>query len=104
MICVCVPPRERWNEEKEHIIKTHTIIESKELLNDLSNKLLEHKKTLVTSAETQIKYHISTVIIDKLKKTIDELLNNEKDLHRYVSTLRYTLETLIISKIINKRA
>ncbi|WP_455755950.1 hypothetical protein [Sulfurimonas sp.] len=71
-------------------------------MNKLSSKLLKHEKTLVTSEERKIKHYISTAIIEKLSKIIDELSNNEKDLHKYVSTLRYTLETLIISKLLIK--
>lgn len=75
-------------------------MESKKLLSELDQKLKKYKKILVTSSETQIKYHISTVIIEKLLKIIDELSNNTKDLHKHVSTLRYTLETLIITKLL----
>ncbi len=43
-------------------------------------------------------------MIEKLEKIIDELSNNETDLHKYVSTLRYTLETLIITKLLVKES
>lgn len=46
-----------------------------------------------------IKYHISKEVTNKLLLIIDEL-NKNKDLHKYVSTLRYTLETLIVTELL----
>jgi len=75
---------------------------SKNSLNKLKNKLEEHKNSLVISEETKIKYHLSVTLISKLSHIINELSNNHNDLHKLVSTLRYTLETLIITKLLIK--
>ncbi len=69
-------------------------------LSELKNKLEEHKNLLITSEETNIKYNLSTTLIDKLSQMINELSNSYNDLHKHVSTLRYVLETLIVTKLL----
>ncbi|OCL89406.1 hypothetical protein [Arcobacter porcinus] len=39
-------------------------------------------------------------MIDKLSQIINELASSNNDLHKHVSTLRYILETLIVSKLL----
>jgi len=85
-------------------MKEQNIKHSKNILNELSNKLDKYKSQLVKSEEAEIKHHISTAIIEKLLKVFEELEKNEKDLHKQVSTLRYTLETLIITRLLIKEA
>jgi len=78
-------------------MEKESIEHSKNILNELSNKLERYKSMLIKSEETEIKHHISTAIIEKLLKVFQELEKNEKDLHKQVATLRYTLETLIVT-------
>ena len=46
-----------------------------------------------------IKYEISKNITRKLEQIVEEL-DEKKDLHKYMSTLRYALETLIITELL----
>ena len=73
---------------------------SKDSLDELKGKLEEHKSSLIISEETNIKYNLSITLIDKLSHMINELSNSHNDLHKHVSTLRYTLETLIVTKLL----
>jgi len=73
---------------------------SKDNLNELKIKLEKNKSSLIVSEETNIKYNLSITLIDKLSQIIDELSNSNNDLHKHVSTLRYTLETLIVTKLL----
>ena len=70
-------------------------------MNELKTKLEKYKSSLITSEETSIKYDLSITLIDKLSQIIDELSKSDNDLHKLVSTLRYTLETLIVTKLLN---
>jgi ribosome-binding factor A len=73
---------------------------SKDSLDELKSKLEEHKNSLIISEETNIKYNLSITLIDKLSQMVNELSNSHNDLHKHVSTLRYTLETLIVTKLL----
>lgn len=73
---------------------------SKDSLDNLKSKLEEHKNSLIISEETNIKYNLSITLINKLSQMVNELSNSNNDLHKHVSTLRYTLETLIVSKLL----
>jgi hypothetical protein len=73
---------------------------SKDSLNELKSKLEKNKNSLIISEETNIKYNLSITLIDKLSQIINELSNSHNDLHKHVSTLRYILETLIVTKLL----
>ncbi len=69
-------------------------------LTDLKQKLKSSESTFVTSEDMSIKYDISYKIIDKLSNVITELIATDNDLQKHSSTLRYALETLIVSELL----
>lgn len=73
---------------------------AKDILNETQQKLAYGRDRFVTSEDMFIKYEISNEIIYKLQHITNELGRNENDLHKHASTLRFTLETLINTKLL----